>query len=107
MRKVRDYDSELKALSDKARTLKTRRTQQLGVLVAACGADAMDAETLAGALILAVEDCDDARRETCRVRGAAFFQERCATDRGRACGKPGSTTAAATEASADRPATSA
>lgn len=42
MRKVRDYDAELKALSDKVSTLKARKVQQLGELVTATGADALD-----------------------------------------------------------------
>ena len=33
MRKVRDYDAELKALGDKARALKAKRVEQLGQLV--------------------------------------------------------------------------
>jgi DNA-binding protein H-NS len=32
MRKPRDFDSELKALTDKARLLKARKVQQLGEL---------------------------------------------------------------------------
>jgi hypothetical protein len=35
MRKVRDYNAELKALEDKARSLKARRVEQLGQLVTA------------------------------------------------------------------------
>ena len=42
MRKVRDYDAELKALSDKARLIKARKVEQLGALVVATGADALD-----------------------------------------------------------------
>jgi hypothetical protein len=42
MRKPRDFDSELKALADKAKELKERRVQQLGELVIACGTDALD-----------------------------------------------------------------
>lgn len=45
MRKPRDFDSELRALADKARQLKERRIQQLGELVIATGADTTDAET--------------------------------------------------------------
>ena len=41
MRKLRDFDAELKALDDKARGLKTRKVQQLGELVIATGADAL------------------------------------------------------------------
>ena len=48
MRKPRDIDSELKALEAKAKTLKERRVRQLGELVIATGADALDADLLAG-----------------------------------------------------------
>jgi hypothetical protein len=37
MRKVRDYDAELKALGDKARALKAKKVQQLGELVTSTG----------------------------------------------------------------------
>ena len=76
MRKVRDYDAELKALGDKARQLKAKRVEQLGQLVAATGADALDAETLAGALLDAVGTKDAAAKEAWRAKGAAFFQRR-------------------------------
>ena len=62
MRKPRDYDSELKALGDKAKQLKERRVQQLGELVAATGADAMPIEQLAGALLGAVDTTDSATK---------------------------------------------
>ena len=42
MRKVRDYDAELRALNDKAKALKARKVQQLGELVTSTGADALD-----------------------------------------------------------------
>ena len=74
MRKPRDIDSELKALANKARQLKERRVQQLGELVIAAGADAIDAETLAGALLEIPKTTDAARKESWRKRGAAFFQ---------------------------------
>ena len=74
MRKPRDIDSELKALSERAKQLKERRVQQLGELVIATGADVMDAETLAGALLSIVEITDSAKRESWRKRGNAFFQ---------------------------------
>lgn len=74
MRKPRDFDSELKALADKAKAIKERRVQQLGELVIATGADANDAETLAGALLVIAETADAARKESWRKRGAAFFQ---------------------------------
>lgn len=74
MRKPRDYDAELKALDDKARKLKTRKVQQLGELVVACGADTLSPEHLAGAL-LGISDVKDAStKEGWRKRGEAFFQ---------------------------------
>ena len=76
MRKPRDYDSELKALEDKARELKTRKVQQLGELVIATGADAFSAEELAGALVALAETKDAGKREAWAKRGAAFFQRR-------------------------------
>ena len=76
MRKPRDIDSELKALADKARQLKERRVQQLGELVIATGADATDAETLAGALLVIAETSETQRKEAWRKRGAAFFQSK-------------------------------
>ncbi|WP_197419100.1 MULTISPECIES: conjugal transfer protein TraD [unclassified Sphingomonas] len=74
MRKPRDYDAELKALDDKAKLLKTRKLQQLGELVIACGADALPVERLAGALLLAVDEQSQSAKEAQRARGAAFFQ---------------------------------
>lgn len=76
MRKVRDYDAELKALGDKARTLKTKRVEQLGQLVAATGADALDPDTLAGVLLDAIGSKDAGAKEAWRAKGAAFFQRR-------------------------------
>jgi hypothetical protein len=73
MRKPRDYDAELKALHDKARQLKARKTSQLGELVEATGADALTAEELAGALIAIAAVTEPAKREAWRKRGAAFF----------------------------------
>ncbi len=75
MRKPRDIDAELKALADKAKGLKARRVMQLGELVTVTGADALDLETLAGALLAAVEGSRTAEtREAWRSKGAAFFQ---------------------------------
>lgn len=73
MRKPRDFDSELKALADKARLLKERRVRQLGDLVVATGADALDADMLAGALLDAAGMKDAARKEAWRKNGSAFF----------------------------------
>jgi DNA-binding protein H-NS len=74
MRKPRDFDSELKALTDKAKLLKGRKVQQLGELVIATGADALDPDTLTGALLVIVEAKEPAKREAWRSRGAAFFR---------------------------------
>jgi ribosomal 50S subunit-associated protein YjgA (DUF615 family) len=74
MRKPRDYDSELKALGNKAKQLQARKVQQLGELVIATGADALAIEQLAGAMLAAVEAKDAATKEAWRKRGASFFQ---------------------------------
>lgn len=74
MRKPRDFDSELKALADKARQLKERRVRQLGELVAATGADALDVDMLAGVLLHGVATKDNAAKEAWRKAGVAFFQ---------------------------------
>lgn len=76
MRKPRDIDAELKALADKAKGLKARKITQLGELVAATGADALDIDTLAGALLSAVEVSDPEAKEAWRRKGAAFFQRK-------------------------------
>ncbi len=88
MRKVRDYNAELKALEDKARALKARRIEQLGALVTVTGADALDMETLAGALLDAVAMKDAEAKEAWRAKGAAFFQRR-GRKAGRAAGSNG------------------
>lgn len=74
MRKPRDFDSELKALADKAKLLKERRVRGLGELVIATGADALDADVLTGALLGAATNKDASAREAWRRAGAAFFQ---------------------------------
>ena len=75
-RKPRDIDAELKALQDKAKALKAKRIVQLGELVTATGADSLDAETLTGVLLEAIEQKQAETREGWRRRGAAFFQRR-------------------------------
>ncbi|MBC9035201.1 conjugal transfer protein TraD [Sphingomonas sp. JC676] len=76
MRRPRDFDAELKALTDKARRLKDQKLHQLGELVTATGADAFPPEQLAGVLLAAVEASDNSTKEGWRKRGAAFFQSR-------------------------------
>ena len=83
MRKPRDFDSELQALSEKAKQLKSRKVLQLGELVIATGADAVDPETLTGALLFVAKTKDTKEREAWRASGAAFFQRQSrAADRG-------------------------
>ena len=74
MRKPRDFDSELKMLGDRARDLRAKRIRQLGELVVATGADALDAEALAGLLLGAAGNEDRAAKGAWRAKGAAFFQ---------------------------------
>jgi len=74
MRKPRDFDAELKALSEKTKQLRERRVHQLGELVIATAADALPIEQLAGALLVAAEAKEAATKEGWRKRGAAFFQ---------------------------------
>ena len=74
MRKPRDFDSELKALGDKAKLLKSRKVLQLGGLVIATGADTLDPETLTGAMLAVVKTKDAKEREAWRASGVTFFQ---------------------------------
>ncbi|MGJ4896679.1 MULTISPECIES: conjugal transfer protein TraD [unclassified Bradyrhizobium] len=76
MRKPRDFDTELKALGDKARDLKSRKVQQLGELVIATGADGLSVDELAGGLIVLTETKDAGKKEAWARRGAMFFQGR-------------------------------
>ncbi len=75
MRKPKDFDSQLKALDERARQLRTRKLQQLGELVVATGADALPVDVLAGALLGVAEAKEALTREGWRARGAAFFQQ--------------------------------
>ena len=74
MRKPRDFDSELQALSEKSKQLKSRKVLQLGELVIATGADTLDPDTLTGALLGIVRTKDGKEREAWREAGAAFFR---------------------------------
>ena len=74
MRKPRDFDSEMKALNDRAKLLKERKLTKLGELVIATGADSLSVELLAGALLAATATKDAVVAEGWRKRGAAFFQ---------------------------------
>ena len=96
MRKPRDFDAELKALNDRARTLKERKIRQLGELVIATGADALDIDTLTGGLLGIVADAASQKKEAMRKSGAAFFRGGGQKDAGAG---PETDTAAATKAS--------
>jgi hypothetical protein len=73
MRRPRDFDAELQALTDKAKALKAKKRDQLGGLVMLTGADTLSLEELVGALFDAAV-ADTARKETWRKSGAAFFR---------------------------------
>lgn len=75
MRKVRDFDAELVALEQRARQLKQRKVQQYGELIEATGADALDPNLLAGALLAAVAETDKAATGAWTSRGAQFFRD--------------------------------
>jgi hypothetical protein len=76
MCKPRDIDAKLKALQDKQKQLRAKRTVQFGELVTATGADGLDPETLTGALLNAVEraKADPSTKEAWRTRGEGFFR---------------------------------
>ncbi len=78
MKKPRDLDAELQALQQRAKALKGRRVAQFGELVIAAGADRLNMEVLAGALIAAAK-ADGAAQETWRRLGAGFFQGQAGT----------------------------
>ena len=75
MRKVRDFDAELKALNDRARLLRARKIQQFGELIEATGADALEPDLLAGALLSVVGEKDKATTTAWTNDGAQFFRE--------------------------------
>ena len=74
MRKPRDIGAELAALAERASALKARRITQLGELVGATGADALDLDTLAGALLAAASERDGAVRAAWKRDGERFFR---------------------------------
>ena len=74
MRKPRDFDSALRALTDKTKALRENKRRQLGELIVATGADALDIEVLTGGLLTMVGANDAVQTESWRRRGAAFFR---------------------------------
>ena len=76
MRKPVDLDAQIKALQEKAKSLKDRQRTQLGDLVLATGADTLPLEALAGVLLAAVEQAREKPETVARwaERGTAFFR---------------------------------
>jgi hypothetical protein len=74
MRKPKDFDAALRALTDKTKALKENKRRQLGDLIMAIGADALDIETPAGGLLVIVETRDAGQKEAWRKRGAEMFR---------------------------------
>jgi len=70
MRKPRDFDSALRALTDKTKALKENKKRQLGELIMATGADALDMELLAGGLLAIMATTDSMKKEDWRKHGA-------------------------------------
>ena len=75
MRKPRDFDAALKSLTEKTKALKESKRRQLGDLIVATGADALDIETLAGALIATVQSTDTAQKQIWKKAGTEFFRK--------------------------------
>ena len=73
MRKPRDFDAELRALEARTTALKARKIAQFGELVIATGANGLEVEVLAGALLAAMAATADRQLEW-RLRGAVFFR---------------------------------
>lgn len=80
MRKPRDITAELASLQAKEAALRAARKQQLAELIERTGADQLEPELLAGALLSLVEaertGADGPARAAWRQRGEAFFRPR-------------------------------
>jgi Conjugal transfer protein TraD len=87
-RKPRDIEAELKALQEKARSLRSRQKTQYGELVLATGADALSIDELAGLLLAGLEETksNPQAKEGWRRRGETFFQRAGNTGNGKANG---------------------
>jgi hypothetical protein len=75
MRKPKDFDTQLKALAEKAKALKDNKLHRLGELVAATGADAIDMETLAGGLLAMTATTDLTQRAAWKNAGEEMFRK--------------------------------
>ena len=74
MRKVRDFDTELKALNDRAKLLRSRKIPQFGELIEATAVDALEPDLLAGALLAVVAKKDMGITGAWSSAGAQFFR---------------------------------
>lgn len=76
MRKPRDFDAEIKVLQDRQKSVRADKVTFLGELVLATGANALDPETLAGALLDAVHraGAHDGPPPAWCQSGEAFFR---------------------------------
>lgn len=76
-RKPRNYRAEWEAAQEKARDLRARHAVELGRIVQATGADALDPEVLAGILVSGVVGArEEKAREAWRDDGVRFFRKR-------------------------------
>jgi DNA-binding protein H-NS len=73
MKKPRDIDAELRALTQKARDLKAKRVTQMGELVIATAGEQIPLEILAG-LLLTSRGATPSEREAWRAKGESFFR---------------------------------
>ena len=101
MRKVRDFDTELKALEERSRLLKQRKIQQFGELIEATQADTLDPDVLAGALLAAVAEKNEAAISAWETRGARFFRDAARKSSGKAGSRGASAQKAASGAQTD------
>lgn len=99
MRKVRDFDAELEALNERAKLLRARKVQQFGELIKATGADTLEPDLLAGALLAAVTEKEGATTKAWTARGAQFFRDTSRKSSRRA--RPGSEDDKATQGGAE------
>lgn len=74
MRRPRSIEEELAALARRVALLKARRVTQIGELVVAIGADSLDPDTFAGALLDAVSQSDASVRRDWKQAGEQFFR---------------------------------
>ena len=86
MRRPKDFDAQLKALADKAKTLKGNKLHRLGELIVATGADTLDMETLAGGLLAITATKDAAQRAAWKKAGEEMFRKGARSTEARASG---------------------